>query len=64
MEYFFYTRGWRNFNKIIATRYKEKGDENIEEETLKIINKKIRDFIQDKNPASIQIALELIKVNK
>ena len=36
----------------------------MEEETLKIINKKIRDFIQDKNPASIQIALELIKVNK
>lgn len=31
MEYFFYTRSWKNFNKIIATRYKKERDEKMED---------------------------------
>ena len=37
-------------------------DEKMEDETLKVINQKIRELVQERSMVSINMALDLIKV--
>lgn len=50
-------------SKVFTKRNKinHRGGENMEKETLELINKKIRELIQDGNATSMVMALDLIE---